>query len=238
MFNLENQIAAWRKQMMSGGVTNPDLLDELESHLREDIEEEVASGLTEELAFQRAAERIGQANALQNEFKKFGKSERKIARAVLAFAGIGNQAFMPMNTTANPSIERPWITYLKTATWLLPCLTLWAISTVFIFPKLKQIWSEANFNQSLFRFGMRASDFYIDYGVLILVGAIVTMVFFEWRWTAWPRYRKAFLGFGVFLLNSAVLILIWLMLVSALIAAPALFHLEKRSAPPASTVEK
>src|SRR5258706_14593066 len=108
MFDLETKIGTWREELVDAGLSEPEFLDELESHLREDIEEQVASGLTEELAFQKAAERIGQANALQNEFKKFGKAERKSARAILTFAGIGNQPQLTMNTThLNPSLERP-----------------------------------------------------------------------------------------------------------------------------------
>jgi hypothetical protein len=78
MFNLENQIAAWRKQMMSGGVTNPDLLDELESHLREDIDRQMRTRLSASQAFETAVERIGPANTLKTEFTNAGATPKTL----------------------------------------------------------------------------------------------------------------------------------------------------------------
>ena len=37
MFNLETAITDWRRQMLAAGIKTPDHLDELESHLREEI---------------------------------------------------------------------------------------------------------------------------------------------------------------------------------------------------------
>jgi leader peptidase (prepilin peptidase)/N-methyltransferase len=70
MFNLEQAIAGWRKQMLAAGIKTPVPLDELESHLREDVEERIRSGTSVEQAFEAAAQRIGEANMLQVEFKK------------------------------------------------------------------------------------------------------------------------------------------------------------------------
>ena len=70
MFNLEHSILTWRRQMLSAGVTNPDIVDELESHLREDWARRVESGDSEELAFAGAVQGIGQASLLQHEFAK------------------------------------------------------------------------------------------------------------------------------------------------------------------------
>jgi hypothetical protein len=49
----------------------------------------------------------------------------------------------------------------------------------------------------------------------------------EWRATGWPKYRRATLGTGVFLINALILIVITMMVFSALIAAPAMAHLGK-----------
>ena len=48
MFNLEKEISEWRQQMLAAGVKSPVPLEELESHLREDIEQQVQSGLSEQ----------------------------------------------------------------------------------------------------------------------------------------------------------------------------------------------
>jgi len=41
MFNLEQAILDWRRQMAASGIKAPDVLDELESHLRDDVEAHV-----------------------------------------------------------------------------------------------------------------------------------------------------------------------------------------------------
>jgi ferritin-like metal-binding protein YciE len=40
MFDPEQTIAEWRRQMAAGGIKTPEVLNELESHLREDVEQQ------------------------------------------------------------------------------------------------------------------------------------------------------------------------------------------------------
>jgi len=70
MFDLEKAIAGWREQMLAAGIKTPELLEELESHLREESGCQMKSGLNEPEAFRTAVEKIGQARALKTEFKK------------------------------------------------------------------------------------------------------------------------------------------------------------------------
>ena len=70
MFNLGKAIEPWRGRMMAGGLGEPEVLDELESHLRDDIEQRERQGLSGEAAFSAAVEALGQAPALQREFNK------------------------------------------------------------------------------------------------------------------------------------------------------------------------
>ena len=70
MFNLESSISAWRNQMLAAGIQSPVPLDELESHLRDDIVRQIESGLGEAEAFQAAAQKIGHPAALKAEFLK------------------------------------------------------------------------------------------------------------------------------------------------------------------------
>jgi hypothetical protein len=72
MFNLENSIIEWRRQMIAAGVKDTNVLDELESHLREDVESRMAAGAGAEQAFEAAVQQIGRARALQHEFAKVG----------------------------------------------------------------------------------------------------------------------------------------------------------------------
>jgi|GEM_PF-1573193 hypothetical protein len=70
MFDLEQSIAVWRKQMLAAGIQSPVPLAELEVHLREEIERQVKSGLGRQNAFEMAAEKIGRPRELKTEFRK------------------------------------------------------------------------------------------------------------------------------------------------------------------------
>jgi hypothetical protein len=72
MFNLEEKIADWRRRMLDAGVKTPNVLDELESHLREDVEQQMHSGVNAQQAFEIAVAQIGQAGPLKREFAKVG----------------------------------------------------------------------------------------------------------------------------------------------------------------------
>lgn len=73
MFDLKEAIANWRRQMIAGGIKSAEVLDELESHLREDIEKQMREGAPAEQAFAQAVEHVGRADELKLEF---GKIER------------------------------------------------------------------------------------------------------------------------------------------------------------------
>jgi len=92
MFNMEQAITAWRRQMLAAGIKAPVPLEELESHLREEIDKQIQSGISEQLAFETAVERIGYPSQLKNEFKKTGcaKDDRswKLLRMGLIGAAI------------------------------------------------------------------------------------------------------------------------------------------------------
>lgn len=74
MFNLEQSITDWRQQMLAAGIQSPVPLEELETHLREEIAQMMNSGLGGAEAFQLAVQQIGPAQPLRNEFKKAGTS--------------------------------------------------------------------------------------------------------------------------------------------------------------------
>ncbi len=74
MFDLEQAIADWQKQMLAAGIQTPAPLEELEIHLREDVGRQMRSGTSAQQAFEVAAQRIGQARALKFEFEKDGLS--------------------------------------------------------------------------------------------------------------------------------------------------------------------
>jgi len=70
MFDLEKSIAEWRQQMLAAGIKSPVPLEELEIHLREEIERQMKSELNEQKAFEASIQRIGQPKTLNSEFNK------------------------------------------------------------------------------------------------------------------------------------------------------------------------
>jgi hypothetical protein len=74
MFDLEPAIANWRQQMLAAGIQTPMPLEELESHLREAVEQQMRSGVNAQQAFETAVRQIGRARELKFEFKKTDNS--------------------------------------------------------------------------------------------------------------------------------------------------------------------
>jgi hypothetical protein len=72
MFDLEKSISSWRQQMLAVGIQSPVPLEELEIHLRENIEQLTKSGLSEAGAFEHAVQQIGPGERLKAEFGKAG----------------------------------------------------------------------------------------------------------------------------------------------------------------------
>jgi hypothetical protein len=73
MFNLDQNISEWRRQMLAAGIKTPVPLEELEIHLREEIEQHIKSGLNEAEAFQAAVEKIGQPINSERNSRKWKK---------------------------------------------------------------------------------------------------------------------------------------------------------------------
>ena len=86
MFDLEQSITNWRRQMLAAGIKTPVPLEELESHLREEIEQQTKSGLNEQKAFEISVQRIGQPKLLKTEFKKSERTFMK--RTMIILVGI------------------------------------------------------------------------------------------------------------------------------------------------------
>jgi len=75
MFNLEQSIANWRRQMLAAGLKSPEPLEELESHLRDEIQRQLKAGIKEPAAFEQAVRELGQPAALKQEFRRAGSND-------------------------------------------------------------------------------------------------------------------------------------------------------------------
>jgi len=89
MFNLERSISEWRRKMIAVGIKSRAVIDELESHLREETERRIRSGESPAGAFLAAVHQIGQPEKLKAEFERVETQERKyMKRGLIISAGI------------------------------------------------------------------------------------------------------------------------------------------------------
>ena len=86
MFDFKQSISEWRKQMLAAGIKSPVPLDELEIHLREEIERQIKSRLNEQKAFEISVQQIGQPKMLKGEFNKSERTFMK--RTLMILVGI------------------------------------------------------------------------------------------------------------------------------------------------------
>ena len=89
MHNLDNDIAGWRQQMFAAGIKSAEVLDELESHLRDDIERRIRAGADAARVFRVAVAQFGPPKSLKAEFEKVQNKERKfMKRGLIISAGV------------------------------------------------------------------------------------------------------------------------------------------------------
>jgi hypothetical protein len=98
MFDLELAIADWRREMLAGGLKTPMPMEELESHLREDVARQMQSGVSAEHAFVTALQRLGQAGSLKSEFAKVGGNKWALFRKLKGILAGAVAPFPPLST--------------------------------------------------------------------------------------------------------------------------------------------
>ncbi len=88
MFDLNEEILKWRRSLAESDPLDEPAVDELESHLREEIESLVSLNLSEEESLWLARRRLGGAGDLSREFGKINRSAVLRARLVWMAAGV------------------------------------------------------------------------------------------------------------------------------------------------------
>ena len=73
LFDLNKEIADWKSSVSRQRACSRDELNELESHLREEIDVLIGRGVTESEAFAEAVARMGAAEEISGEFAKDGR---------------------------------------------------------------------------------------------------------------------------------------------------------------------
>jgi len=112
--------------------------------------------------------------------------------------------------------------YVRTGVWLLPALVVWFFAHTILLPKLEQLWQDTGLTGSKAQWLMDISHGFHDHFYYVFAGASVLLVILEFRWRAWPRYRRAVMAVATFLVNLAVLVFLTTIATAALLAAPML----------------
>lgn len=92
MFDLSKEISNWRTNLSQKQTCVSSDLDELESHLKDEIDQLEKKDLSQQEAFMVATHRLGDTDALAGEFAKVNKS--LLLRKKLFYAVCGVFAFM------------------------------------------------------------------------------------------------------------------------------------------------
>ncbi|HMJ67213.1 MAG TPA: permease prefix domain 1-containing protein [Candidatus Binatia bacterium] len=233
MFDLEQAIGDWRQALVSSGVKAREVLDELESHLRDEVDRQVRAESVPEQAFEAAVRQLGETDLLKSEFAKNRGllAQDQLKQMILTLAGIPTSAPITTMNTSPSTPEPGWATYLKGAAFTMPALFLWTLAAIFIVPKFQQIARDTNFPTlgptglwNLSHVTIQLTLFVSEHFLLIATAVIGLLILLEWRSAKWPRYRRATVGTGAFLLNSLVLISIFVMLLAVMVMAPAMAH--------------
>lgn len=116
MFNLEQALKDWRRQMLAAGIKTPALLDELESHLRDDTAQQLRAGAGAEQAFEAAVQRIGQAKTLEAEFAKVAEIKEARERKLKLYCIV--LACLAYLTPLALSAPKPWSRMNSNEQWL------------------------------------------------------------------------------------------------------------------------
>jgi len=88
MFDINEQIIKWRSNLAQSETLAGSDIDELENHLREEIEQLTGLKLSDEEAFLIAAHRLGGTDSLAGEYAKINRGMKFRRRLSLMIAGI------------------------------------------------------------------------------------------------------------------------------------------------------
>jgi hypothetical protein len=208
MFDLEKSIAEWQRQMLVAGIKKPVPLEELEIHLREEIERQAKSGLNEQNAFEISVQRIGEPQPLKSEFKKIERRFMKTMKIVggIVSVMIGAALMVPGSIQLHDELV---VANGKLVLWLLGlALCAWSLDLV------RQITRPAAARQELekTKAPMRKQFLKTSAGVIVLLTSLAFMM---------PAVAQAgrdgmmkfddlcYLMFGLALLIAGALVTFW-----------------------------
>ena len=207
--------------MLAARIDSVERLDELESHLRDEIEARVRSGIAEQAAFESARLLVGRPEVLKPEFAKVRETVyERMKRLYYRLAGIQNYQLATNMNTSNQNLESRWATYAKSAAIIVPAIFVWAGFCIYVLPKLRQVCDASG--MVVWRPVMTAmalTDFIRINFIVMSVLVIAALTLLEWRSDWWRRYRRPVLGVAAYSFNVLVLALMAALAVLAVAAA-------------------
>ena len=220
MFKLEPAISEWRETIRMAGIDSAERLDELESHLREEIEAQVGTGNSEESAFITAVKQIGRPEILKPEYAKAGETVyEQMKRLYYALAGIQNHQLATTMNNSIKNLDPRLATYAKSAVFVLPAVIVWAGFCVLVLPKLNQVRlaSGMEIGKPLTTV-LAATEFIRANFVVLSMVMLVVLAVLEWRAGWWARYRRPIFGVAAYSLNILVLVSLAMLAILAVAA--------------------
>ena len=212
--------------MLAAGIKAPVPLEELETHLREEVELQMRSGVKAQQAFRTAVRQIGPAEVLKTEFLKAGAPIYKPWKQLFCtLAGIPHTQPATNMNTLDQNLEPRWATYLRTSAFIVPAVLFWAAVSLFVLPALKEVClaSGTYFPKPLV-LALDVSDFVRDNFIVGTVGILTALLLLEWRSPRWLRYRRLLFGILAFLSNFMAFTLMTALLIYAVKAGANLSH--------------
>jgi hypothetical protein len=203
MFDLEQSVAEWRKQMLVAGIKTPVPLEELENHLREEIAEQKKIGIGEPMAFESSVRHIGRADEIQAEFQKaeaVARRKQLLARFALAYALVCYSAIKVMGIHA--FMKSPMSLTWRLAGWIDIVLFTVVVASILgwrwsrrVFPLIPSNRIRITIRTALGCLGLGA---YFGFRNFILPSSVFTpeqgLVLLLWLWTLLPGLAVIFIG--------------------------------------------
>jgi hypothetical protein len=122
-----------------------------------------------------------------------------------------------MKTTLD--VEPGWKTYLKSVIFVLPAMTAMWFTCLCLLPKLKEIWSRADYYNTNAHGIIVVFVGWTEHIFIIGIALAVVLGLLEWRSRVWRRSRRLVAGVVVFLVNTSVIFFMTVMLLNALLTA-------------------
>jgi len=79
-FELDKAVSEWSRLLQKGGNLDDTAIAELESHLRDEVEDRVRQGETPEAAFREATSSVEKAEAVGREYRKIHARHHRASR--------------------------------------------------------------------------------------------------------------------------------------------------------------